>query len=69
MIDYDRLCALVGKTWAYITPSYFYEEMDIFDVSKLVPLLDQAEYLLCWSRRRKGKNIEQAVKDGVIKRG
>lgn len=42
----------------------------MYDCAKLAPFLDPLEYSLCWSKRKeRGKNLEQAKKDGVISFG
>lgn len=65
-MDYDKLCALLGRTWAYITPAHFYEEMDMYDIQKLAPFLDGRDYAACFGRR--SENLDQAARDGVIRR-
>lgn len=69
-MDYDRLCAVLGRNWSYITPEFFYMEMDDHDVNKLVPLLDPGVYEACWIGReqRKHQNLKEAEADGVITR-
>ena len=68
-LDYDRLCALLGKSWPYVTPQFFYEEMDLFDAAKLIPFVDPREYDACWiGRRTNKKSLDKAVADGVIRR-
>lgn len=69
-LDYDRLCALLGRSWPYITPEYFYGEMDLFDIAKLVPFVDPAGYEACWTGRKRPKNraLADAVSDGVVGR-
>lgn len=68
-LDYDRLCAALGRTWGYITPAYFYMEMDLFDVAKLAPFMAKGDYEACWRGKAAGSGIEQLRKDGVIKEG
>ena len=68
-LDYDRLCALLGRSWPYITPEYFYREMDLYDIAKLVPLVDPAGYEACWTGRRERKRNDALEKrDGVVGR-
>lgn len=69
-LDYDRLCALLGRSWPYITPGYFYKEMDLFDIAKLVPFVDPAGYEACWTgwKRPKNRALADAVGDGVVGR-
>ena len=64
-LDYDRLCAVLGRHWNYITPQHFYCEMDMFDVSKLVPFLRPEEYGACWTGHD-GSGVERLRRDGVI---
>ena len=65
VLDYDRLCALLGRSWDYITPTYFYNEMDMFDVSKLVPFISAEDYKACWTGHD-GADLEKLRRDGVI---
>lgn len=66
ILDYDRLCALLGRSWDYITPEHFYNEMDMFDISKLVPFIDPALYSACWVGHDRA-DIDKLRKDGVIR--
>ncbi len=68
-MDYDRLCALFGRTWSYITPAYFYNELDLYDIAKLAPLVPPVDYAACWEgRKKKNTGLEDAIKDGVVTR-
>ena len=40
----------------YITPSYFYEEMDTFDLNKAISCMDPKAYLECFPEARMEKN-------------
>jgi hypothetical protein len=44
--------------------------MDISDINKLVPFLEPKQYVNCFDSREKNKstNLDQAIKDGVIKK-
>ena len=53
----------------YITPSYFYEEMDTFDLNKAISCMDPKAYLECFPEAGKTghrKAISEAVDLGVI---
>lgn len=55
----------------YITPSYFYEEMDIFDLNKAISCMDPKAYLECFPEARNRKNreaIDEAISRGVIRK-
>lgn len=67
-LDYDRLCAAFCREWPYITPDYFYHEMDIWDLNKLAPMMDPKLYASCWISRGNGGGLDEAVADGVIRR-
>lgn len=66
VLDYDRLCAVLGRSWDYITPQYFYNEMDMFDISKLVPFIQPADYRACWTGYE-NTDLDRLRKDGVIR--
>jgi hypothetical protein len=42
--------------------------MDIEDINKLVPFIDPKQYAKCFTPIKKSNNLEQAIKDGVIKK-
>ena len=65
-LDYDRLCAVLGRRWSYITPEHFYTEMDLSDISKLTPFLTKEEFDVCWTGRRRSDH-RKLRKDGIIK--
>lgn len=52
-----------------MTPSYFYEEMDIFDLNKAISCMDPKAYLECFpevARKERQGSIDRAARLGVI---
>ena len=52
-----------------MTPSYFYEEMDIFDLNKAISCMDPKAYLECFpeaARNERQGSIDRAARLGVI---
>lgn len=67
-LDYGRLCAAVCREWSYITPDYFFLEMDTWDINKLVGMMDPKLYAACWISSKKSHNLDAAEADGVLRR-
>ena len=54
-----------------MTPSYFYEEMDIFDLNKAISCMDPKAYAECFpgqARKSDKASIERAIAHGVIRK-
>lgn len=55
----------------YVTPSYFYEEMDVFDLNKMISCMDPKAYAECFPRvaGEGGRSaMRKAESLGVIRR-
>ena len=55
----------------YITPSYFYEEMDTFDLSKAISCMDPKAYAECFPEamgRSRRKAVDEAISHGIIRK-
>ena len=54
-----------------MTPSFFYEEMDTFDLNKAIGMMDPKVYAECFPEiggKQDRKALDRAVSLGVIRR-
>lgn len=68
-VDYELLAAVLGKHWPFITPDYFYYEMDDWELNRYISLLPYEDAARVFGLRpRQTKGVRDLVRDGVIRK-
>lgn len=57
----------MGRVYGYITPTYFFEEMDTFDIDKAISTMRADEIKPCLIERM-NRNLKEAERLGAIGR-